>query len=57
MFSYGRDYHAAFYKHNPKVDCLMVNVFCVFQLLDEKKLKAVDNLYHEFETPEKANKM
>lgn len=27
------------------------------QLLDEKKLAEVDNLYHEFETPEKANKM
>lgn len=29
----------------------------MFQLLDEKKLQEVDNLYHEFETPEKANKM
>lgn len=28
-----------------------------FQLLDENKLTKVDNLYHEFETPEKANKM
>lgn len=31
--------------------------FNAFQLLDEKKLKEVDNLYHEFETPEKASKM
>lgn len=27
------------------------------QILDEKKLDQVDNLYLEFETPEKANKM
>ena len=29
----------------------------VFQLLDEKKIKATDNLFKDFETPEKANKM
>jgi NOP5NT (NUC127) domain len=27
------------------------------QLLDEKKIKEVDNLYLEFETPENANKL
>lgn len=27
------------------------------QLLDEKKLEQVDDLYREFETPEKAGKM
>lgn len=29
----------------------------VSQLLDEKKIKATDNLFKDFETPEKANKM
>lgn len=31
--------------------------YAIFKLLDEKKLSQVDNLYHEFETPEKANKI
>uniref|UniRef100_A0A1L8DHE6 Nucleolar protein 58 n=1 Tax=Nyssomyia neivai TaxID=330878 RepID=A0A1L8DHE6_9DIPT len=31
--------------------------YAIFKLLDEKKLKAVDNLYLEFETPEKANNL
>lgn len=30
---------------------------CWKQLLDEKKLKEVDNLYLEFESPENANKL
>lgn len=29
----------------------------LFKVLDEGKLKDVDNIYKEFETPEKANKM
>ncbi|XP_034098860.2 LOW QUALITY PROTEIN: nucleolar protein 58 [Drosophila sulfurigaster albostrigata] len=31
--------------------------YAIFKLLDEKKLEQVDNLYLEFETPEKANKL
>ncbi|CRK94804.1 CLUMA_CG008298, isoform A [Clunio marinus] len=31
--------------------------YAIFKLLDEKKLKEVDNLYLEFETPESANKL
>ncbi|XP_017041304.1 nucleolar protein 58 [Drosophila ficusphila] len=31
--------------------------YAIFKLLDEKKLEQVDNLYQEFETPEKANKL
>uniref|UniRef100_U5EYK2 Nucleolar protein 58 n=1 Tax=Corethrella appendiculata TaxID=1370023 RepID=U5EYK2_9DIPT len=31
--------------------------YAIFKLLDENKLKEVDNLYLEFETPEKANKI
>jgi len=31
--------------------------YAIFKLLDEKKLKEVDNLYLEFETPENANKL
>ncbi|XP_059617282.1 nucleolar protein 58 [Phlebotomus argentipes] len=31
--------------------------YAIFKLLDEKKLKEVDNLYLEFETPEKANSL
>lgn len=31
--------------------------YAIFKLLDEKKLSEVDNLYLEFETPEKANKI
>lgn len=31
--------------------------YAIFKLLDEKKLNQVDNLYLEFETPEKANKI
>jgi len=31
--------------------------YAIFKLLDEKKLQHVDNLYMEFETPEKANKI
>ncbi|CAL4080447.1 unnamed protein product, partial [Meganyctiphanes norvegica] len=31
--------------------------FAVFKLLDEKKLSKVENLFEDFETPEKANKV
>lgn len=31
--------------------------YAIFKLLNEKKLEQVDNLYQEFETPEKANKL
>lgn len=31
--------------------------YAIFKLLDEKKLKEVENLYLEFENPEKANKL
>uniref|UniRef100_A0A1A9W031 Nucleolar protein 58 n=1 Tax=Glossina brevipalpis TaxID=37001 RepID=A0A1A9W031_9MUSC len=31
--------------------------YAIFKLLDEKKLKEVDNLYQEFQTPDKANKL
>ncbi|EDV99196.1 nucleolar protein 58 [Drosophila grimshawi] len=31
--------------------------YAIFKLLDQKKLEQVDNLYLEFETPEKANKL
>jgi len=31
--------------------------YAIFKLLDDKKLSQVDNLYHEFETPEQANKV
>lgn len=31
--------------------------YAIFKLLDEKKLEQVDNLYLEFQTPEKANKL
>lgn len=31
--------------------------YAIFKLLDEKKLQEIDNLYLEFETPEKANKI
>ncbi|XP_055304162.1 nucleolar protein 58 [Sitodiplosis mosellana] len=31
--------------------------YAIFKLLDDKKLNQVDNLYLEFETPEKANKI
>lgn len=31
--------------------------YAIFKLLDEKKLAEVDNLYLEFQTPEKANKL
>ncbi|SPP81558.1 nucleolar protein 58 [Drosophila guanche] len=31
--------------------------YAIFKLMDEKKLEQVDNLYLEFETPEKANKL
>uniref|UniRef100_A0A0K8UU13 Nucleolar protein 58 n=1 Tax=Bactrocera latifrons TaxID=174628 RepID=A0A0K8UU13_BACLA len=31
--------------------------YAIFKLLDEKKLSEVDNLYLEFQTPEKANKL
>ncbi|XP_037957564.1 nucleolar protein 58 [Teleopsis dalmanni] len=31
--------------------------YAIFKLLDEKKLEKVDNLYLEFETPEKAGKL
>lgn len=34
-----------------------MNLFILLQLLDQKKLEQVDNLYLEFETPEKANQM
>lgn len=34
-----------------------MNWYFYLQLLDEKKLSQVDNLYYEFETPEQANKM
>lgn len=34
-----------------------MKLFILLQLLDEKKLEKVDNLYLEFETPEKANQM
>ncbi|XP_021706703.1 nucleolar protein 58 isoform X1 [Aedes aegypti] len=31
--------------------------YAIFKLLDEKKLQEIDNLYLEFESPEKANKV
>lgn len=31
--------------------------YAVFKLLDDKKLKQTENLYHDFETPEAANKV
>lgn len=31
--------------------------YAIFKLLDEKKLQQIDNLYLEFETPERANKV
>ncbi|CAH1729999.1 unnamed protein product [Chironomus riparius] len=31
--------------------------YAIFKLLDEKKIKEVDNLYLEFDTPERANKI
>lgn len=31
--------------------------YAIFKLLDEKKLESVDNLYKDFETPAKANKI
>uniref|UniRef100_A0A6M2DNJ2 Nucleolar protein 58 n=1 Tax=Xenopsylla cheopis TaxID=163159 RepID=A0A6M2DNJ2_XENCH len=31
--------------------------YAIFKLLDEKKLKESDNLYHDFETPESASKI
>ncbi|XP_055844018.1 nucleolar protein 58 [Episyrphus balteatus] len=31
--------------------------YAIFKILDEKKIKEVDNLYLEFSTPEKANKL
>jgi nucleolar protein 58 len=31
--------------------------FAVFKLLNEKKLQESENLYMDFETPEKASKM
>lgn len=31
--------------------------YAIFKLLDERKLQEIDNLYLEFETPEKANKI
>jgi len=31
--------------------------FAIFRLLDENKLSKIDNLFEEFETPEKANKI
>lgn len=33
------------------------NLIMCLQLLDEKKLKEVDNLFEDFETPEAASKV
>ena len=35
---------------------VLINIFFM-QLLDEKKLNKVDQLYSDFETPEKAGKL
>lgn len=47
----------AVFKVTPVLVLITLELYNSEQLLDEKKLQQVDDLYQEFESPERASKM